>query len=137
MASKIIVVCPSSNVVPIAEGMAPAGFETVVAAQGDPMIEEHLGDANYFVCYPSVDVGPQFHAKAKDLRLLQLLSAGYDAIDLDAARSRFAELRGELGDAGRDVGSDEEILEGLLRIADERSESLIGPRLRVRSRGCP
>lgn len=87
MASKIIVVCPSSNVVPIAEGMAPAGFETIVAAQGDPMIEEHLGDANYFVCYPSVDVGPQFHAKAKDLRLLQLLSAGYDAIDLDAARS--------------------------------------------------
>ena len=87
MASKIIVVCPSSNVVPIAEGMAPAGFETVVAAQGDPMIEEHLADANYFVCYPSVDVGPQFHAKAKNLRLLQLLSAGYDAIDLDAAGS--------------------------------------------------
>lgn len=86
MASKIIVVCPSSNVVPIAEGMAPAGFETVVAAQDDPMIEEHLSDANYFVCYPSVDVGPKFHAKASNLRLLQLLSAGYDAIDLDAAK---------------------------------------------------
>lgn len=51
------------------------------------MIEEQLADANYFVCYPSVDVGPKFHAKAKNLRLLQLLSAGYDAIDLEAARS--------------------------------------------------
>ena len=87
MAPKIIVVCPSSNVVPIAEGMAPSGFETVIAAQDDPKIDEHLADANYFVCYPSVDVGPKFHAKAPNLRLLQLLSAGYDAIDLDAARA--------------------------------------------------
>ena len=87
MAPKIIVVCPSSNVVPIAEGMAPSGFETVIAAHNDPAIDAHLADANYFVCYPSVDVGPKFHANAPRLRLLQLLSAGYDAIDLDAARA--------------------------------------------------
>ncbi|MFT5511407.1 MAG: lactate dehydrogenase-like 2-hydroxyacid dehydrogenase, partial [Hyphomicrobiaceae bacterium] len=87
MAPKIIVVCPSSNVVPIAEGMTPTGFETIIAAQDDPKIDEHLADASYFVCYPNVDVGPKFHAKASKLRLLQLLSAGYDAIDLDAARA--------------------------------------------------
>lgn len=87
MASKIIVVCPSSNVVEIANGMAPSGFETVVVAQDDPSIEAHLGEASYFVCYPNVDVGPKFHAKAPKLRLLQLLSAGYDAVDLEAARA--------------------------------------------------
>ncbi|MBU2533423.1 MAG: 2-hydroxyacid dehydrogenase [Alphaproteobacteria bacterium] len=86
MAPKIIVVCPSSNVTGIAEGMAPAGFETVVVPHGDPSIDGHLADASYFVCYPNVDVGPKFHAKARNLKLLQLLSAGYDAIDIDAAR---------------------------------------------------
>jgi phosphoglycerate dehydrogenase-like enzyme len=87
MAPKIIVACPSQNVVSIAEGMAPSGFETIIAAQEDPKIEEHLADAAYFVCYPSVDVGPKFHDKASKLKLLQLLSAGYDAIDLEAARA--------------------------------------------------
>ena len=85
--SKIIVVCPSSHAVPIAQGMAPAGFDTVIAAQGDPVIEDNLSDANYFVCYPNIDVGPAFHAKAKHVRLIQLLSAGYDAVDINAARS--------------------------------------------------
>jgi 5-oxoprolinase (ATP-hydrolysing) len=46
-------------------------------------------------------------------------------IDLDAARSRFEELRRELDEAGRGSGSDEEILEGLLRIADERMAEAI------------
>jgi len=87
MAPKIIVACPSQNVVSIAQGMAPTGFETIIAAQDDPKIEEHLADASYFVCYPNVDVGPKFHGKASNLKLLQLLSAGYDAVDLEAARS--------------------------------------------------
>jgi 5-oxoprolinase (ATP-hydrolysing) len=46
-------------------------------------------------------------------------------IDLDAAKARFRELRGELEEAGRGTGSDEEILEGLLRIADERMAEAI------------
>jgi 5-oxoprolinase (ATP-hydrolysing) len=46
-------------------------------------------------------------------------------IDLEAARSRFAELRLELDEAGRGSGSDTEILEGLLRIADERMAEAI------------
>jgi 5-oxoprolinase (ATP-hydrolysing) len=46
-------------------------------------------------------------------------------IDLEAATSRFLELRHELEDVGRDTGSDEEILEGLLRIADERMADAI------------
>jgi 5-oxoprolinase (ATP-hydrolysing) len=46
-------------------------------------------------------------------------------IDLDAAQSRFRELRTELDAVGRDSGGDEEILEGLLRIADERMAEAI------------
>jgi 5-oxoprolinase (ATP-hydrolysing) len=46
-------------------------------------------------------------------------------IDLDAARARFRELRRELEKVGRGVGSDDEILEGLLRIADERMAEAI------------
>jgi len=46
-------------------------------------------------------------------------------IDLDAARARFRELRRELDEVGRGVGSDDEILEGLLRIADERMAEAI------------
>jgi N-methylhydantoinase A/oxoprolinase/acetone carboxylase beta subunit len=44
-------------------------------------------------------------------------------IDVPAARVRFAELRGELGD--EDSGDGEAILEGLLRIADERMAEAI------------
>ena len=46
-------------------------------------------------------------------------------IDLDAAKVRFNELRSELDEADRGAGSDEEILEGLLRIADERMAEAI------------
>lgn len=87
MTPKIIVACPSANVIELARGMAPAGFETIVAQAGDPMIEEHLGDASYFACYPNVDMGPSFHAKAPKLKLIQLLSAGFDAVDTEAAKA--------------------------------------------------
>ena len=87
MTPKIIVACPSANVIELARGMAPAGFETIVAQAGDPMIEEHLGDASYFACYPNVDLGPGFHAKAPKLKLIQLLSAGFDAVDTEAAKA--------------------------------------------------
>ena len=87
MTPKIIVACPSANVIELARGMAPAGFETIVAQAGDPMIEEHLGDASYFACYPNVDLGSGFHAKAPKLKLIQLLSAGFDAVDTQAAKA--------------------------------------------------
>jgi 5-oxoprolinase (ATP-hydrolysing) len=46
-------------------------------------------------------------------------------IDLEAAETRFKELRLELEAVDRGAGSDEEILEGLLRIADERMAEAI------------
>jgi len=46
-------------------------------------------------------------------------------IDLQGARQRFSELRRDLDDAGAGAGGDEEILEGLVRIADERMAEAI------------
>jgi 5-oxoprolinase (ATP-hydrolysing) len=46
-------------------------------------------------------------------------------IDLEAAKCRFADLREELDVADKGSGSDEDILEGLLRIADERMAEAI------------
>jgi len=46
-------------------------------------------------------------------------------IDLEAAKTQFDELKAELDVGGRGTGSDEEILEGLLRIADERMAEAI------------
>jgi 5-oxoprolinase (ATP-hydrolysing) len=46
-------------------------------------------------------------------------------INLEAAKARLEGLRADLAEAGRDSGGDEEILEGLLRIADERMAEAI------------
>jgi phosphoglycerate dehydrogenase-like enzyme len=86
MPSKIIVISPAENVTPIAREMAPLGFETQIFENGDPAYRAALADASYMVCYPHVPLGPEFHAEAKNLKLVQLLSAGYDSVDLDAAR---------------------------------------------------
>src|SRR4029077_1314473 len=45
-----------------------------------------LSGAEYLVCYPSVKTDDTFYRNAPKLKLVQLLSAGYDDVDLDAAR---------------------------------------------------
>lgn len=87
MSSKIIVVSPSPEVTPIAQEMAPLGFETLIFDSDNPDFLPALADASYMVCYPHVPMGPEFHAEAMDLKLVQLLSAGYDRVDIEAARS--------------------------------------------------
>ena len=85
MSPRIIVVAPSTEVGAIAREMAPAGFELVLAySEGE--LEPALGEAEYMVCYPHVRMGDAFYRAAPRLKLVQLLSAGYDAVDLEAAR---------------------------------------------------
>ncbi|HUS95517.1 MAG TPA: hypothetical protein VMX97_02140, partial [Hyphomicrobiaceae bacterium] len=86
MPPKIIVVSPSAEVSTIARELAPAGFETLVVEAGHGSIGDALSSASYFVCYPNIPMGPEFYAKAGALRLVQLLSAGYDKVDLAAAK---------------------------------------------------
>jgi phosphoglycerate dehydrogenase-like enzyme len=87
MIPRIVVVAPSPDVGEIAREMAPPGFDTVVLAQGDgPGLTAAVGAAHYVVCYPAVPMRDDFYAAAPHLRLVQLLSAGYDNVDLAAAR---------------------------------------------------
>jgi phosphoglycerate dehydrogenase-like enzyme len=85
MAPRIIVVPPSAETGEIAREMAPAGFELVLA-RGSGELEAALPSAEYMVCYPNVAMHDPFYRAAPRLKLVQLLSAGYDAVDLEAAR---------------------------------------------------
>jgi phosphoglycerate dehydrogenase-like enzyme len=85
MGPRIIVVPTSAETGEIAREMAPTDFELVLA-RGGPELEAALPAAEYMVCYPNVKMPEAFYRAATRLKLVQLLSAGYDAVDLEAAR---------------------------------------------------
>ena len=87
MSPRIIVVPPSAEVGQLAREMAPAGFELVLARNDRLEIEAAVTSAEYMVCYPGVPMKEPFYRAAPRLKLVQLLSAGYDDVDLEAARS--------------------------------------------------
>ncbi len=86
MTSRIVVVPPSPAVGELAKEMAPQGFDLVVVDNNNPAYKAALAEARYMVCYPNVPLSREFYAAAPNVRLVQLLSAGYDAVDIDAAR---------------------------------------------------
>jgi phosphoglycerate dehydrogenase-like enzyme len=86
MTPRIVVVAPSADVGEIASEMAPSGYEVVVLHSDGPELAAALGEAHYMVCYPNVQLKDPFYRSAPRLRLVQLLTAGYDNVDLEAAR---------------------------------------------------
>ncbi len=86
MSARIIVVPPSAETGEIAREMAPSGFDTVIVRNDFAAIAAAAGPAEYMVCYPSTKMPDAFYRAAPKLRLVQMLSAGYDDVDLDAAR---------------------------------------------------
>ena len=86
MAPKIVVSPPSfAEIGEIARQLAPSGFDTVIV-KGQAEAEAAAATAEYVICYPSLKMPDAFHKAAPKLRLVQLLSAGYDEVDLEAAR---------------------------------------------------
>lgn len=85
MTARIVVVPPSAEVATIAREMAPTGFDFVLA-ETEGELQASLGRADYMVCYPNVPLRDAFYRAAPRVRLVQLLSAGYDNVDLAAAR---------------------------------------------------
>ena len=73
------------EILAIARSMAPSGFELVVADPGTPAFYEAAGEAGYFLGLAR-RMGGEFFRAAPRLRLVQLLSAGYDQVDVEAAR---------------------------------------------------
>jgi len=76
---------PFDNREGVAE-LAPAGFELVQVQAGTPAYLEALAEASYLVGFVDGLVEEGLYAAAPKLRLIQLLSAGYDRADIAAAR---------------------------------------------------
>lgn len=66
--------------------VAPSGFDIVLARPGSPEWTRALSEAEYLVGLSEVRMDDAFYRAAPKLRLVQLLSAGYDRVDIEAAR---------------------------------------------------
>jgi phosphoglycerate dehydrogenase-like enzyme len=70
----------------VARSLVPAGFEMVVVDAGTPEFAAALPDAKYYVGFPRAEMTNEFFKAAPGLKLIQLISAGYDRLDVEAAR---------------------------------------------------
>jgi phosphoglycerate dehydrogenase-like enzyme len=86
MAAKILFAPSQPQVIlDMAKSMTPPGFELVVADIGTPEFYQAAVDADYYLGLAR-RMGGEFFRAAPKLRLVQLLSAGYDHVDVEAAR---------------------------------------------------
>ena len=69
-----------------ATGLAPNGFELVEVKAGSPELHAAMPEADYLIGLGDKSMDDAFYARAKKLKLVQLLSAGYDKCDIEAAR---------------------------------------------------
>ena len=70
----------------VARSLVPAGFEMVVVDAGTPEFTAALPDAGYYVGFPRAELNAEFFKAAPGLKLVQLISAGYDRLDVSAAK---------------------------------------------------
>jgi phosphoglycerate dehydrogenase-like enzyme len=83
-----IVFCPPlpKTIMDVARGMVPADYELDVLDQQDPRFAAAMQEAEYFMGFARGGMGPEFYRAAPRLKLIQLISAGYDRLDVEAAR---------------------------------------------------
>ena len=72
------------EIVDVAKSMAPANFDMVVADFPTPAFMEAVKDAEYFVGFVRGGFDDAFYKNAPKLKLIQLISAGYDRVDIEA-----------------------------------------------------
>ena len=84
--TKILTPPQPAPVMEIAREMLPAGMELVVADPTKPEFYDAAGDAEYYLGSPRQGIGNEFFRAAPKLKLVQLTSAGYDRVDIEAAR---------------------------------------------------
>ena len=83
---KVLVVPAAEADVGIVRAMVPAGIELVVAMPGTAEFRAALPELTYLVGLGEASMDDAFYVAAPNLKLVQLLSAGYDRCDLGAAR---------------------------------------------------
>ncbi len=86
MASKILFAPRQPEaILDIARSLLPPGFELAVADPGTPEFYQAAADAEYYLGFAR-QMGGEFFRSAPKLKLVQLTSAGYDRVDIEAAR---------------------------------------------------
>jgi phosphoglycerate dehydrogenase-like enzyme len=84
--TKILTPPQPAAVMEIARDLLPPGMELVVVDPGKPEFYDAAGDAEYYLGSPRHGIGNEFFRAAPRLKLVQLTSAGYDRVDVEAAR---------------------------------------------------
>ena len=69
-----------------AQKLAPAGFELVEVSAGSAELHAAMPEADYLIGLGDRSMDDAFYAPRQKLKLVQLLSAGYDRYDIEAAR---------------------------------------------------
>lgn len=84
--SKIIIADNPLNEISVARELLPPSLDAVVARHGTPEFQAALADAVCLVGFGDGTMDDAFYSSAPNLKLVQLLSAGYDRCDIEAAR---------------------------------------------------
>jgi phosphoglycerate dehydrogenase-like enzyme len=84
--AKIILADNPLNEVAVARELVPPSLEMVVARPGSDEFKAALSDADCLVGFGDASMDEAFYRSAPRLKLVQLLSAGYDRCDIEAAR---------------------------------------------------
>jgi phosphoglycerate dehydrogenase-like enzyme len=87
MDPKIVFVTQFPAAADFARDMVPTGYDLVIAQPPGAGYQAALADAEYLVGFVDMLVDDELFAQAPKLRLIQLLSAGYDQADIEAART--------------------------------------------------
>jgi phosphoglycerate dehydrogenase-like enzyme len=82
----IIIADNPLNEISIAKELLPPSVDAVVARSGSPEFKAALADAVCLVGFGDGSMDDAFYKSAPNLKLVQLLSAGYDRCDIEAAR---------------------------------------------------
>jgi phosphoglycerate dehydrogenase-like enzyme len=84
--TKILTPPQLAPVMEIARELLPPGMELIVADPSKPEFYDAAADAEYYLGSPRHGIGNEFFRAAPKLKLVQLTSAGYDRVDIEAAR---------------------------------------------------
>ena len=85
MAPKIVLARPVAADVELAQKMLPDGFELVGVKPNSPEFKSAMADAKFLVGVGDPAMDDAFYKAAPKLKLVQLLSAGYDRCNVEAA----------------------------------------------------
>src|ERR1700733_11753201 len=84
--ARIIIADNPLNELSIARELLPPSLDAVIARHGTPEFRDALSDAVCLVGFGDGNMDDAFYRSAPNLKLVQLLSAGYDRCDIEAAR---------------------------------------------------